>query len=105
MATILEQKARLGHILTPTERVDLDRQQREQSERSAKIVAKSWRASAERWLASQGCSMTMSPNRVLTITGPAGKAVTATTYSQVYRFLAAAGWPGVNDISEEAFCK
>lgn len=104
MATMLEQKARLGHILKPTERVDLDREQREQMERSAKVVGRSWRASAERWLKAQGCTLVMA-NKVLTITGPTGKAVSATTYAQGYRFLAAAGWPGINDISEEAFCK
>lgn len=103
--TTLERKAIYNpHGMTDAERESLAFEQAEQRRRSQKIVAQSWRANAAKWLQSQKCTVTRTGNQ-LTITGPTGVAVTATTYVQVYRFLAAAGWPGINDISEEAFCK
>ena len=103
--TVLERKALYNpYGMTDAERESLAFEQAEQRRRSQRVVAQSWRENARNWLESQGCTVEIKDRKAI-ITGPTGKAVSATTNQQVYRFLVAAGWPGANHISEEGYCK
>ena len=101
--TVLERKSiRNPYGMTSQERAELAAEQAAQAERSAKIVARSWRENAHKWLLEKGCKVARE-DRTLYITGPGGRTVKATSNAQVYNFLKTAGWPGAKEISLEGY--